>query len=109
MAKDFERFVVTWAELAEEWLKYSPQEKNPQEWTMVALRNTLRQAEQQAGYWTIGFLGQALLILMSHWGEITDLEAFAASLTPIESNVAMDTANAWRAKAQRQAQGQTNA
>ena len=32
-----------------------------------ALRNTLRTTETELGRWTVGFLGQMLVVLSTHW------------------------------------------
>lgn len=104
LGKGFEKFVITWAELAEDILETRPGWNQPLE----ALRERLRDAEERAGHWTVGFLGQALITLMSHWAEITDPKDFAESMTPIEANVVADTMAAWKAEANRRAQGAGN-
>lgn len=112
MAKDFQRFVETWAEMAEEGRKFENlgtlfQDRTPT--PIEALRQSLRTAEIRAGRWTIGFLGQALLLLASHWGEIEDIQRFYDSMTPIEQNIYNDVAAVWVNEKEKQAQESGNA
>ena len=87
-------FTVAWAELAEETLATAEREAFGLE-PIDALNATLRQAEERTEHLTIGFVGQALLLLCAYWAVITDREAFYASLSAIEQNLFADAKTLW--------------
>lgn len=104
VAGGFRDFVVAWAEEAEVHIEVTREvtysdfgdevvnELSPIE----ALRRTLRVVEQRTSRWTVGFLGQALLMLGHHWEPAAaDRAEFFGSLTSIEQNLYLDVAAAW--------------
>lgn len=94
-AGKFRDFVVFWAESAETLLD------NTTCSPIEALRSVLRFTESQIIRLPVGFLGQAMLILCSHWQPICeDRDGFFDSLTPIEQNIFVDVAAVWVAQRQ---------
>ena len=83
-------FTVAWAECAEDFL-----DRRGGETPIVALRNSLRLAEERTEHLTIGFVGQALLLLCAYWAPIDNREAFYDSLTTIEQNLFADAKTLW--------------
>jgi hypothetical protein len=103
--------MVEWANLAERTLDANRAMRNEvyptQELVeaglmspIEALRRTLYPAEMMTQHLTIGFVGQALVLLCHHWAPITDREDFLASLTTIEANLFRDAAALWQARQQ---------
>lgn len=82
----FQAYLETWAGHAEKVEGVS---------AIEALRSTLRLAEKETERWSIGFVGQALLLLVTHWEPLGDRELFFDSMTPIEQNLLLDTAAQW--------------
>lgn len=100
----FREFVVTWAEKAEEIL-----DQWPQDLPTDALNLALEATEIAVGWTPTGMLGQALVVLGTHWG-VTDPEAFYDHLTPIERHLyaemaAMKVAQLQEAAAETTAEG----
>jgi hypothetical protein len=96
-AVKFQRFVTTWAEAAEDLLALRNSfDDTPLLTPIEALRRALPLAEQKVGIWGSSSLGQALLLLSSHWGAVASPEAFVAELNPIERNLYASTALAWK-------------
>lgn len=86
VAEPFRDFLVAWAEAAEDWMG---RRGGP---GIVALRNSLRTVEAERGRWTVGFLGQMLVVLSTHWEPAGEPDLFFDHLTPIEQNLFADVA-----------------
>jgi hypothetical protein len=102
----FLTFIQTWAAHAESMQDaWEAEERGDGPLSPIeALRRTLHPAEERTEHWTIGFIGQALLLLCHHWAPITDGEEFVASMTSIEQNLFADAAMIWQIKQQMKAQ-----
>jgi len=105
-AREFQRFVTTWAELAEELLELSERDTH-----VAALRRVLRDAEakvvEQHDHIATPMIGQALLVLASHWGVVDSPDDFYNQLNPIEQNLYQDAALIWYLQQVRAAQKAT--
>jgi hypothetical protein len=97
-ALKFQKFVTTWAETAESLLDelLNSFDDTPLLTPIEALRRSLPLTEEKAGAWGASSIGQALLLLGSHWGVVDSPEAFVAGLNPIERNLYASTALAWK-------------
>jgi hypothetical protein len=111
LAPKFKAFIETWAENAEGLLaairdhpEYIAAQQDENADAMEALRNTLTRTEEKAGPFSIGFIGQALLLLCTHWEPITDRDEFFGSLTAIEQHLFNDAVAVWQIHQALQAQ-----
>jgi len=102
-AQDFKAFVVIWAELAEELLELSERDTH-----VEALRRVLRDAEatvvEGEDHIPTPLIGQALLVLASHWGAVDSPDTFYNQLNAIEQNIYQDAAIIWYLKQAQAAQ-----
>jgi hypothetical protein len=103
LAPKFKAFIETWAEAAERYLEDRRRLPSPER-PIQALRATLKSAEDTAGPFSIGFIGQALLLLCTHWAEIKDRDEFFHSLTTIEQHLFNDAVAVWKIHRAMQAQ-----
>lgn len=103
MAMSFGVFVRTWADMAEAHLS-TFDSTDPPPTPIEALRYLLDPAEAATERWSIGFIGQALLLLCTHWAVIEDRPAFLTSLNPIERHLFLDAKAVWELSQQLKAQ-----
>lgn len=96
-AKAFRQFVLDWAELAEnqieEWGKQVPWKDDLSDRPIKALRDNLREVEKGSGRFPVGYIGMALVVFTTHWGEVEEIDAFVDSMTPIEQSLYADVAS----------------
>ena len=103
LAPKFKKFIETWADQAEDHLA-----RRKGEIPIDGLRLSLASAEESAGPFSIGFIGQALLLLCTHWAAITDRDKFFDSMTPIEQHLFNDAVAVWQVHQAMQARMETD-